>query len=201
MTKTEPMNCFAQLVLAAMPDTSVAQRFLRKCPTPIAVKRLSRLEREEILDWTPQMQPFFAALDLGQLVGKSHEEIIGHAYSSMELGREMVERFSGEDQESLCVACTDVHNEIIAWKTLFIGGNSECMAYPDKIFQYALQCSAHGIVLIHNHPTGDVQPSDQDSTFTWRLDRGCALIGLHLLDFLIVGRDEYYSWREEQASR
>lgn len=196
---------YVNLVLAALPDslgaekTKLSQRFLRQCPTPLAIKRLSRTEKAQMMEWSPAMASFFAAIELGQQVIKSHEEIIGHAYSSVELGREMVARFQGEEQESICIACTDVHNDIIAWKTLFVGGGCECVTYPDKIFQYALRCSAHGIVMIHNHPTGDVRPSNQDDSFARRLERGCEIIGIHMLDFMIVGRSSYFSWREDQA--
>lgn len=175
----------------------LCQRFLKKCPTPLAIKRLSKAERQEMLQWDSRMKPFFAALELGQQVAKSHAKIIGHAYSSIELGRSLVERFQGAEQESVCVACTDVHNEIVAFEPLFIGGQSECVLYPDRIFSYALRQSAHGIIMIHNHPSGDVKPSEQDLMFTDRLQRGCSLLGLHLLDCMIVGRDSYYSWREE----
>lgn len=146
------------------------------------------------------MPPFLAALDLGQLVLKGHREILGHAYSSMTLGREMIDYFLGEDQEGVAIACTDVHNEIIDFKTLFVGGQSECVLYPDRIFSYALRRSASGIVMVHNHPTGEIQPSDQDLAFAKRLDRGSKLLGLSLLDFLIVGQDKYYSWREDQQT-
>lgn len=177
----------------------LCQRLLRKCPTPLAIKRLTRVEKREICEWAPEMKRLFAAIDLGQAVTKSHEDIIGHAYSSVEVGQEMVARFQDEEQENICIACTDVHNDIIAWKVLFIGGGSECVLYPDKIFQYALQCSAHGIIMIHNHPTGDIRPSSQDDSFVRRLERGCDFVGINLIDFMIVGRDSYYSWQEDTA--
>lgn len=197
---------YVKLVIDSLPANlgkqkqEICQQFLRTCPNPFAIKKLSRTEKAQILSWAPEMATFFAAIELGQLVTKSHEQIVGHAYSSVELGREMVEHFQGEEQESICVACTDVHNNIIAWKTLFVGGRSECVLYPDRIYNYALRNSARGIIMIHNHPSGDVEPSDQDYLFNRRLDHGCEIIGLRLIDFMIVGRDKYYSWREEEAS-
>ena len=98
----------------------------------------------------------------------------------------------------MAIAFTDVHNDIIDITTLFRGGRSECMLYPDRIFAAALRRSATGIVMVHNHPSGDVQPSPQDNSFAKRLEHGCQVLGLQMLDFLIVGQDRYYSWREEQ---
>lgn len=202
--ENQMVNQYVKLVFEALPASlderrqELCQRFLRKCPGPLAIKRLSRVEKEEMLMWAPEMTSVFAALELGGLVANSYEEVIGHAYSSVELGREMVARFHNEEQENISVACTNVRNEIIAWKTLFIGGSSECVLYPDRIFHYALKNSAHGIALIHNHPSGNTKPSRQDTAFMRRLERGCGIIGLHLLDFLIVGRDSYYSFRENE---
>ncbi|MDO4902817.1 MAG: JAB domain-containing protein [Limosilactobacillus sp.] len=172
--------------------------FLEKFPTPLKVKQMSRDDRKKVLDWGPEMRSMIAGIELGQLVAKSHYEIVGHAYSSAMLGKEMIDQFQDEEQECVAIAYTDVHNDIIDIELLFRGGHSECMLYPDRIFSSALRQSATGIVMIHNHPSGDVEPSPQDLNFAKRLESGCQILGLQMLDFLIVGHDNYYSWREKQ---
>jgi DNA repair protein RadC len=113
----------------------------------------------------------------------------------------MMDRLSGESQESLFVVGTDIHNDIIDIKKMFVGGLSECNVYPDQIFRRALLQSAHGIAVVHNHPSGTVEPSAADMAMIKRLENGCKLLGLTFLDFLIVARDNYFSWRENQAFR
>lgn len=172
--------------------------FVEHFPTPLRVKQMTRKERELVLSWGPEMRSVMAGIDLGRLVASSHNEVCGHAYSSTSLGKAMIDHFREAEQESVVVAFTDVHNEIIDMKTIFRGGQSECLLYPDRIFSRALRQSASGLVMVHNHPSGEVQPSVPDRAFANRLDQGSKLLGLCLLDFLIVGKDRYYSWREEQ---
>ena len=108
-------------------------------------------------------------------------------------------RLSGENQESLYLVVTDVHNDIIDIKKMFVGGLSECSVYPDRVFRRALLQSANGIAVVHNHPSGNVEPSSADIAMIKRLEKGSRILGITFLDFLIVGRNSYYSWRENQA--
>lgn len=177
----------------------LADYLLERYPTAVAFKRMSRQERRQLEDKGGQkLQQFLALVELGQLIVKSHPAIKGQAYSSQGLGKQMIDRFAGAESEQVCVAYTDVHNDIVEFATLFKGGQSECVLYPDQIFKLALRYSASGLVLIHNHPTGDIQPSHQDLAFARRLESGSHLLGLQMLDFIIVGCDDYYSWRENE---
>jgi DNA repair protein RadC len=188
----------------AVPDVvykgeKLSKNMLAAFPRPIDFKHMTRTERE----WLEkaggdEVRRFFTAVDLGMLVAKSQPEIKGQAYSSRELGRLMIDQFAGAECENVCVACTDVHNDIIEFTTLFKGGRSECMIYPDQIYKLALQCSASGLALIHNHPSGKIAPSQQDLAFAKRLEQGCILLGIQLLDFMVIGHEDYYSWREQQ---
>ena len=194
------VNLLARSIPAATikRNKEVFLTFLDWFPNPLAVKQMSRAQRSQVLEWGPEMRALIAGIELGKLVGKSHPEICGHAYSSVTLGQQMIDYFAGDEQESVVIACTDVHNDVIDYKTVFKGGQSECLLYPDQIFAYALRQSATGIVMVHNHPSGDVKPSEQDLRFAKRLERGSRILGLQMLDFLIVGQEQYFSWRESQ---
>ncbi|WHO86135.1 hypothetical protein [Limosilactobacillus oris] len=61
-------------------------KFLDWFPNPLAVKQMSRAQRSQVLEWGPEMRALIAGIELGKLVGKSHPEICGHAYSSVTLG-------------------------------------------------------------------------------------------------------------------
>lgn len=198
------VEAYLDLLVRSIPADTIERgeelflKFWECFPTPLKVKQMTKEERQMVLNWGPEMRSLVAGIELGQLVAKSHREICGHAYSSTVLGKEMIDYFCQEEQECVAIAFTDVHNEIIDLATMFRGGQSECMLYPDRIFAAALRQSATGIVMVHNHPSGDVEPSAQDVNFAKRLERGCRVLGLQMLDFLIVGQNKYYSWREEQ---
>lgn len=71
------------------------------------------------------------------------------------------------------------------------------MITPRELFIEALQKNAVSIVLMHNHPSGDPTPSREDMLITKRILDAGALIGIELLDHIIIGNNQYMSFREE----
>lgn len=173
------------------------QSFLACCPRAEQLRNLSAEDEAALLEENEEvMGPLLAAIRIGQIALTCPHLIIGHAYSSNQLGNDLMEEMAACQQEEVIIALTDVHNEFIDKKVLFRGGISDCHLYPDRIYHYALQNNAKGIVMIHNHPTGEAAPSADDLAMIHRLDGGCTLLGLALIDCLIIGKGEYYSWRE-----
>lgn len=68
---------------------------------------------------------------------------------------------------------------------------------PREIYLRALLCGASQVVAIHNHPSGDCSPSNEDMKVTKRIREAGNIIGLHLIDHIIIGGETYYSFREE----
>jgi DNA repair protein RadC len=110
----------------------------------------------------------------------------------------------GEMQEHLIVICLDTKNKIIAVKTAFVGSLNKSVVHPREIFNFALLSSSASIIVAHNHPSGDVRPSQQDISVTKRLSEVGELIGIELLDHIIIGNQydeldvKYLSMREEK---
>lgn len=181
--------------------SQLAETFLELVPTPATFKKMAKDDFRALLEvGDPKIADLIIAIQLGEVILKSPDTIIGHAYSSRIVGMNYIDQYAGDDQESITVLCTDVHNEIIAQRRLFSGGHGECSVFPDYIFRYAIKNCAHSIILVHNHPTGNVAPSDNDLRMCTRLERAGNLLGIHLLDFIIVGGTDYYSWRENLPS-
>lgn len=86
--------------------------------------------------------------------------------------------------------------ELLARRTLSIGGLNYNYLEAREIFAPAIQLSASHIILAHNHPSGSLEPSDDDLLFTKKIIHLTELMGLTLLDHLIVGRGNYLSLRE-----
>lgn len=201
--KSKTLSLYEGIIRDCFEDTEIYgmngyKYMMEYYPDPIDLKRISREAKSDLCRCDQQIDKFFSAIALGQMLTKVYPVIEGFAYSSVELGQAMIAHFAGDEQESVCVAFTDSQNNIIKLKTMFVGGRSECVLYPDQIFKYALRYSASGLVMIHNHPSGNVKPSHQDLAFARRLERGGKLLGIQILDFMIVGNDQYYSWREQE---
>jgi DNA repair protein RadC len=77
------------------------------------------------------------------------------------------------------------------------GGLSGTVADPKVIFAAALKSCASGIVLAHNHPSGELDPSREDIALTNKIKAGAELLDLKVLDHLIISKDSYYSFADE----
>lgn len=178
----------------------LAKQLFKLAPTAAEFRQLSTREVLYLKNFSPQkLGKFLDAVQIGELIVKSPRSLYGHAYSSTLVGQALLDEYAGDQQESVTIICTDVHNEIIAKQRLFIGGQSQCSLFPDQIFRYAIKNCATGVIVVHNHPSGRIEPSDNDLQMCRRIDRAGNTIGIHLLDFLIVGDESYYSWREDTS--
>lgn len=77
------------------------------------------------------------------------------------------------------------------------GTMDSTIVHPREVFRMAIDRAAHSILLIHNHPTGDTTPSKADIELTRRLVRSGSLIGIDVVDHIIIGDGNYYSFLEE----
>lgn len=174
-----------------------ARRFLDYFPHPADARLMSKHDVNHMRLIGPAgVEKVLPLIQLGLCIARTPRPMLGRAYSSHELGAELTSRYAGYEAECVEVVLLDVHNEIIAYEPLFIGGFSECPVYSSRVFQLAVKFGAQGIVLAHNHPTGKWQPSKADLQFCQKLRRAAGLLNLDLIDFLVIGSCGYYSWRE-----
>lgn len=77
-----------------------------------------------------------------------------------------------------------------------IGMLNEAMAHPREVFRLAVMGAAYGIVLMHNHPSGDSSPSQADCALTKRIREAGSILRIEVHDHVIVGHQRYFSFRE-----
>jgi DNA repair protein RadC len=99
--------------------------------------------------------------------------------------------------EQFYVLMLDRSNQLYAWKQISVGGVSATFTDPKLIFQTALLCHAPQIILVHNHPSGNTQPSLSDIQMTKRLKEGGELLEIKVLDHVILTRDGMYSFADD----
>lgn len=97
-------------------------------------------------------------------------------------------------QEHFYCVYLDTKNRIIKDKLLFVGTINESLVHPREIFKEAYLLSASAIICIHNHPTGNVIPSKNDIIITNQLKEVGNLLGINLVDHIIIGKNDYYSF-------
>lgn len=100
------------------------------------------------------------------------------------------------DCECFAVLMLNVKRRIRGHHIVSIGSLTEAMAHPREVFRAAVIGAAHGIVLMHNHPSGDPTPSDADLRVTRDLIRAGELLKLSVTDHIIIGNPKHSSLRE-----
>jgi len=99
-------------------------------------------------------------------------------------------------QESLLVLALDAKHRLLGRKTVALGTLTQSLVHPREVFRPALEWNAAAVLVAHNHPSGDPQPSAEDHQVTRRLRQAAALLGLGLLDHLVVGKGSYFSYAD-----
>src|SRR3989339_20206 len=107
------------------------------------------------------------------------------------------ERLKDKKQEHFIVLMLDTKNNIILEETIFIGTLDATLVHPREIFKPAIKNSASKIILVHNHPGGDPNPSNDDINTFEKLIQASQLLNLSLIDQVIIGRDSYWSLKEK----
>lgn len=105
-------------------------------------------------------------------------------------------RLDGKKQEYFYVIYLDNHTRIIKEKLLFIGTLNYSMIHPREIFKEALLTDASSIICVHNHPSGNCNPSNEDINITKKLLELGNKLGIKLLDHMIIGNTNFYSFYE-----
>ena len=103
-----------------------------------------------------------------------------------------------EPEEVFCIVTVDTKNKITGIFEVSRGSLSSAIVHPREIFKRALLNNAASIFCIHNHPSGDTKPSQEDITTTKRLKEAGALLGITVLDHLIIGDSgDFYSFKAD----
>ena len=136
-------------------------------------------------------------IDLANRINKAEYAIEERIMSSQRLAKKMMLELSDKKQEHLVTLYLDTQNRIIEQKTIFIGTVRRSIAEPREILYYACKNMATSVIIVHNHPSGSSSPSENDLRFTEKIKRSCEDIGIVCLDHIIVGKKEYFSFREE----
>lgn len=138
-----------------------------------------------------------AALELGKRVSRFRETLHKVKFESAETVYYYYRNLLGYKlQEEFHCIYLDVKKKIISEKLLFLGTLDFSMVHPREIFKEAYQLSASSIVCIHNHPTSSVEPSKQDIELTNQLVKIGNLLGIPIIDHVIIGNNNYYSFFE-----
>ena len=107
------------------------------------------------------------------------------------------ERFEKADREEFLVLLLSGKNKLLGFNVVSVGSLTSSLVHPREVMKPAILGNAALIVLVHNHPSGDCLPSQEDLEITKRLREVGSIHGIEVLDHVIIGCDRYLSFRED----
>ena len=180
------------------PVLEVANQILKNLDSLADFQHLSLQELQQIngIGYVKSIE-IKAMIELAKRISKAEYVQKERIMSSERLARKMMLELSDQKQEHLVAIYLDTQNRIIEQRTIFIGSVRRSIAEPREILYYACKNMATSVIIVHNHPSGSPEPSENDLQFTQKMKRACEDIGIICLDHIVIGKYQYYSFREE----
>lgn len=120
---------------------------------------------------------------------KSAKDVYDYCYSKL----------NGADKEHFMILHLDTRNRVIKDEIISVGTLNSSLIHPREVFKSAIKESANAVILVHNHPSGDTEPSEEDEEITKRLFDAGELLNIKVLDHVIIGNQKFYSFTEKRS--
>jgi len=102
-----------------------------------------------------------------------------------------------KNKEHFYALFLDTKNRIIGEELISVGTLNASLIHPREVFNPAIKASANSIIIVHNHPSGDCNPSSEDIEITKKLENAGSLLGISIVDHVIVGKNSYLSFKDQ----
>lgn len=139
-----------------------------------------------------------AALELGRRKKEYTKKKRNKIDSSLKAYQEFKGYFSDLTHEEFFVLYLNRGNQVLQVKQISIGGTAGTYVDPKIIFKYGMDLAASGIILAHNHPSGQLKPSKEDEKITKKIKQFGELIEMPVLDHLIITDNGYFSFSDQE---
>ncbi|BDG61510.1 RadC family protein [Caldinitratiruptor microaerophilus] len=116
--------------------------------------------------------------------------------TAAEVAALLMEEMRRLDREEFRVVLLDVRGRVLGVETVSVGSLSTSVVHPREVFKGPIRRSAHSVILVHNHPSGDPTPSPEDREVTRRLAEVGRIMGIEVLDHIVIGDRQFVSLRE-----
>jgi DNA repair protein RadC len=137
-----------------------------------------------------------AALELGRRCLEEEIQIGEKFGSSQAAQRFLAARLREQTREVFACLFLNLQNRLIAFEELFQGSLTQANVYPREVIKRGLAHNAAKIILSHNHPSGNPAPSAADKETTQQLKQALALVDIQVIDHIIIGQQENFSFAE-----
>lgn len=137
-----------------------------------------------------------ASLELGRRMAAERGRTARRISGPRDVSRRLAPLLRDRKQEEFWALYLDTQNRVISERRVTVGLLNASLVHPREVFAPALRRSAASVVVAHNHPSGDPEPSEEDVAVTRQLGASGALLGIPLRDHVVLGADDYVSLRK-----
>lgn len=178
----------------------VAERLLKKYEE-IGIGALANLAPQE-LSKNSGIGPvkavtIAAAFELGKRINELASADKTVIRAPQDAAKLLMARLRYETREHFMILLLSTKNHVLAVSTISIGSLSASIVHPRELFREAITHSAAAVILVHNHPSGDPTPSQEDIMITRKLIDAGKILEIHVLDHVIIGDNKYVSLKEK----
>jgi DNA repair protein RadC len=161
----------------------------------LAGRSVGELESERGLG-RAQAARIAAALELGARLASEGRAAMPTFRTPAESARYLLPRYAARPVETFGILALDVRHRLKREAVISVGCLTSSLVHPREVFQEAVIARAAALVLFHNHPSGDPEPSGEDVALTRRLASAGTLMGIEVLDHLVLGAGRFVSLKE-----
>jgi DNA repair protein RadC len=137
-----------------------------------------------------------AAIELGRRLAVETQQEQPSIHSPVDAASLVLYEMSALEQEELRIILLDTRNRVDKILTIYKGSLNSSMVRVGELFKMAIRSNAAAIVVVHNHPSGDPEPSPDDIALTRAVVQAGKLLDVEVLDHLVIGRGRYVSLKE-----
>jgi DNA repair protein RadC len=174
----------------------IAKSFLKKIPK----EKLLKTDYTELIEFeeigSEKACTILASVELVKRALSIKEETLPVIRSAEDVVAQAV-YMRDKRREHLMAIYLNARNEMIYKKPMFIGTLNASIVHPREIFALALEKNAASVIIVHNHPSGNREPSEDDIRITKRVAEAGKIMGIELLDHVIITKSNYFSFREK----
>ncbi len=186
-TKEHSVIRVAEQVLARYKDIGITAMMNMSVTELAAVHGVGAVKAATVL----------AALELGRRISQKAAEKVEIVHGPEDAAHYAMPRFRFEQREHFAVMLLNTKNHILGLTDVSVGSLSASIVHPREVFRAALRYAAAAMILIHNHPSGDPSPSQEDISVTQRLVRAGKIMDVPVLDHIILGDGRFISLKEK----
>lgn len=180
--------------------TEIAAKVIRLCDLNGGIGYLSRISDSQLMQidgiGKVKAAQIKCVAELCRRMWEQRRGKIKEYNSPNEIAAFYNQYIKGLDKEEVMLLLLDGRNHIICDIKLSLGSSNSSILSTREVFKEALRNNANGVVIIHNHPSGNSRPSIEDKLITSKVIKAGELIDIPLIDHIILGDNTYYSFKE-----